>query len=208
MYDHANTVAAKRVISDAVDAVSPDSMQSILANVEFRSRKEFVELIVNAIAEIKQRGVSSVDSLNVSVPVEDLDFGSQRDVKNAKLELDRAREMLNADQPGLAVVCLRKGAEALGKHLYRTVGLEEGGKPAKKMMLKELMKPVRDSNAPDVFKLCFEALQLFGNFSSHDQDEEHHHFNSRIAEAILILYEEALDMYGCWIDVGDPSAKG
>lgn len=208
LYDQVDTVAAKRVISDAVDAVSPQSMEAILANVVFQSRREFVQLIVDAINAIKQRGVSSVLSTDLSGPIAAVDFGRQPDVKNAILELNQAKKRLEENDPVLAVVCLRKGAEALGKHLYRTVGLEDRGKPAKKLMLNDLMKPVKDSNVPDVFKLCFEALQLFGNFSSHDQDEEHHHLNPRIAEAILILYEEALDMYGRWIESGEPSAKG
>jgi hypothetical protein len=207
LHDLTDTVATKRLIADAVDAVSPDSIGSILASVEFGSRREFVELVAKAISEVKQRGVSSVTSVDVDMQVMAVDFGSHPDVKNAVFELERAKNLLRNDDPISAVVSLRRGGEALGKHLYRYLGMEVNGRPAKTMMFKGLLKPVKDSDVPDVFKLCFEALQLFGNFTTHDQDEGHLYFNLRVANAILVLYEEALDIYSSWTAAGGSSVK-
>jgi len=207
LYDQVDTVAAKRAISQAVDAVNPDSMQSIMVNVEFESRRQFVQLVLDTIAAIKQRGNTLVPAPAQHERTKLEDIRSQPDVKNAVFELERARKQLGENDPISAVVSLRRGAEALGKHLYRYLGMEANSKPAKKMMFKDLMKPVKDSEVPDVFKLCFEALQLFGNFTTHDQDDEHLYFNLRIAGAILVLYEEALDIYGSWIAAEDVTAN-
>ena len=62
-------------------------------------------------------------------------------MSNAHGELGRAEEKLH-DDPTYSLVCLRRGAEAMGKHLYRHLGYEDKGKPAQKMMLDELLKPL------------------------------------------------------------------
>ena len=93
---------------------------------------------------------------------------------------------------------VRKGAEALGKDLYRRLGHEEKGKPARKMTLEDLIKPVKDSDAPEVFKLIMQALQLFGNFAAHDQDEQSKYVTREFASSVVALYEQAQAIYGEW----------
>ncbi|TXS89075.1 hypothetical protein FV139_20570 [Parahaliea maris] len=207
LFDNATTVQTKKAISDAVDAATPGSIEAFLATAEFGARKEFVQLIADAIVEVKNRGESPPKNPVSGNKSQDQSIEHLPEIRNAAMELDRARNYLAQSDNVTAIASMRRGAEALGKHLYRTVGLEERGKPANKMLLNDLMKPVKDSNVPDVFKLCLESLQLFGNFSSHDQDGGHDHLNARITEAIIILYEESLGMYQNWIRTGNPSAK-
>jgi hypothetical protein len=119
------------------------------------------------------------------------------ELRNAERARQQARRYLQTD-PTVAIMCLRRGAEAMGKHLYRLLGHEKNGKPARKMMLDELMKPIRDSDVPDVFKLCVQTIQVFGNFANHDQDDQAHHVTEHIAAPILMLYNEAFEMYALW----------
>jgi hypothetical protein len=115
---------------------------------------------------------------------------AQRHKKNAQNWID--------EDPEIAIVCLRKGAEAIAKDLYRRLGCEQNGRPAKKMTLDDLLKPIQESSAPDVFKIILRTFQAFGNFASHDQGDQSIHLTKEIALALLALYEQALVIYGSW----------
>jgi hypothetical protein len=129
-------------------------------------------------------------------------FSSEGDIAEQVDETDNATRAKTLAQgfidehPEIAILYIRKGAEALAKNLYRRLGCEQNGKPAKKMMLEELLKPIKESKAPDVFKLLIQTFQIFGNFATHDQDNEERRFVTKnIAVALLALYDEALSIY-------------
>jgi hypothetical protein len=67
-------------------------------------------------------------------------------------------------------------------------------------MLEGLMKPLMDSDAPEVFKRLVQTFQLFGNFAAHDQDEQSIYLTREVASALLALYDQALSIYSVWSD--------
>ena len=103
--------------------------------------------------------------------------------------------------PGLVIHYVRKGAEALAKDLYRHLGLEKDGRPAKRMMLDELMTTMNKGSknpAPILLQVFLTTFQGFGNFSSHDQDGEEKYLTNEIARPIFELFCEALKLYATW----------
>lgn len=195
LYDLAPTKSTKRVIADALFATSGPTLDSTLANLIAHARADFMSLLVNAIKSIRERGADEPDSTS---NVDSQESRNARIVTNSHTELEKAKAIVN-DDPTYALVCLRRGAEAMGKHLYRHLRHEERGKPASKMMLDELLKPIRESTTPEIFKICMQALQPFGNYAAHDQDDGFHGLNSDVGNALIVLYREALDAYEQWL---------
>lgn len=196
------TVKVQQIFADAMKEISNEHPQEFglqlrgeLHRAEVSSRAKFLESVALAIDAIKSRIISPENA-----DVEDSQSEVLKqvdDTNNAERAKEQARRYID-DDPILVIILLRKGAEALGKDLYRQLGHEEKGKPAKKMTLEDLMKPVKDSDAPEVFKLILQTLQLFGNFAAHDQDEQSRYLTKDIASAVLALYEQAHTIYGEW----------
>lgn len=197
LYDLIPTKGTKKAIANALFSASGPSLESLLAGVVADSRSSFVEVIVNAIEAVRSRdsdqGIAFADAER-----RDTGFGNDRLVENAHTELERAAHKAH-DDPIYALVCLRRGAEAMGKHLYRHLGHEKNGKPAKKMMLDDLLKPVKDSNAPEIFKICIQALQPFGNYAAHDQDDQFANLTPQVGQALVVIFREALRVYEDWL---------
>ncbi len=85
---------------------------------------------------------------------------------------DRAVEYA-AQDPEASLSQARKAAEAICRALYRQEGLEERGKPARKMMLDELLRALSaHGTLPGSVRISLGTIQVFGNFGSHDQDAE------------------------------------
>jgi len=122
------------------------------------------------------------------------------DASNAQRFKVEANKYLGV-APGIVVHFVRKGAEALAKDLYRHLGLEKGGRPAKRMMLEELishLKQAKKTHAPDLLQIFLQTFQAFGNFASHDQDGDETYLTNDMAEPIYKLYCQALILYGNW----------
>lgn len=185
---------AKRAVVDAIDAVGVVNADSLLAKLDARSREDFLRLVAAAVNSIKERETPPfVERMNRAA----IEVQSSR-IDNASDELLRAKGYVNSD-PVLAVFCIRRGAEALGKEIYRSLGLEKGGKPARKMTLDELLRPIKDSDIPEVFKCCIEAIQRFGNFASRDQDNQSAYLTTTIAIPLLALYEQSINIQREWL---------
>lgn len=195
LYDLAPTQNTKKAMANALFDASGDNLDSLLAGIVAKSRREFVQLIRQALDAVRER-----DSHQAVIPFEGDDSSLIETglVENAHQELERARDKTQSD-PIYVVVCLRRGAEAMCKHLYRKLGLEDKGKPAKKMVMEDLLKPVRESDVPDVFKICIQALQPFGNYASHDQDDQFQDLTPKVAQSLLDIYGEALSIYEDWL---------
>jgi hypothetical protein len=194
LYDLIPTKGTKNAIANALFSTSGPSLESLLASVVTESRSSFVDVVVEAIEAVRNR---NLDQGIIFAEGSTSGLSSERLVDNAHAELERARQRLQ-DDPTYTLVCLRRGAEAMGKNLYRHLGHEKNGKPAKKMMLGELLKPIKDSDAPEVFKICMQALQPFVNYAAHDQDDQFANLTPRVAEALVVLFEEALIVYENW----------
>src|SRR5438309_2516240 len=152
--------------------------------------------MATAISAIKERDSATAKTASEAGKQAQLKYeelAQSGDVQNAESAREQAWYHLERD-PTVAVFFARRCAEAVGKHLYRFLGHERGGKPAKKTTLEDLLTPVRNSNAPDVLKHCLQTLQLFGNFASHDQDEQCRYLTRNIAEPLLKLYDEAMNI--------------
>lgn len=128
LYDLSPTPHVKRLIADALFASSGPSLDSLLAGLIASSRASFVGLILEAINAIRDR--NSVEATSPS-PEGESKSNTEQFVVNAHDELMRATNRVK-DDPTYTLVCLRRGAEAMGNHLYRYIGLENGGKPAAK----------------------------------------------------------------------------
>ena len=194
MFDSAPTLQAKRVLSAAIEASGIFTVDSLLASLQTKSREEFLRSVAEAINSIRGRD----SPLFVSASECSRTLANPSRIDNASMELLRARLHLPSD-PTLATFCVRRGAEALAKDMYRSTGLESGAKPAKKMTLEELLKPIRECDAPEVLKMCLETIQRFGNFASHDQDDQSGHLSTGIATSLVTLFTEAIDIQRTWL---------
>jgi hypothetical protein len=201
LFDQTPSLQVKQMILQAIESAGVFNADAVLASFETGSRKDFLTLVATAIKVIKERGDTAAEQASVA--------GGQN--QSAHEENEQKADLQNAESAGeqgwrhldgnpiVAVFFARRGAEALGKHLYRFLGHERGGKPAKKMTLEELLTPVKNSDVPDVFKHCLETIQRFGNFASHDQDDQSRYLNRNIAESLLKLYAEGLKIYRAWL---------
>ena len=194
LYENSKSLDTKKAIATAVRAVGQEALNNLLTVLTADSATNFQELVAETIFDVRKRGLqpfsTDADSHQSNIKV----------VTNAHLELEKAKGSVNGD-PISAVTCVRRGAEALGKHLYRHTGLEEErGQPAKDMMLGPLLKVINKSDAPKLFKSLMESLKFLGNFGAHDQDHEHDEFDVQTATAIIDLYEKALKIYENWIN--------
>jgi hypothetical protein len=174
----------------------------VVGKLKAISRGEFVKLIALAIDDIKGRIGAAPETATPTAPKQ-----TQADeTANARRNRTQALRYIESE-PEAAIVFIRRGAEALAKDLYRRLGHERNGKPARKMTLEELLKPVKDSNVPEVFKLLIQTLQLFGNFAAHDQDDQSIYVTKKIASSLLALYDQALLIYSQWIGASGPPAN-
>jgi hypothetical protein len=201
LFDQATNLKVKQMIVQAFESTGVSSIDAVLATFETGSRKNFLTSVIAARATIKERGSAAAKNASTTTgqtQFEHEEIEQKAELQNAVSARERAWHYLEGD-PIVAVFFTRQGAEALGKHLYRFLGHEQGGKPAKKMTLEELLTPVRNSDAPDIFKHSLQTIQLFGNFASHGQDDQSKYLNRNIAESLLKLYDEALKMYRTWL---------
>lgn len=195
LYDLAPTQHTKKAIANALFDASGPNIDTLLAGVVASSRIEFIRVVNHALEAVRERGTEQANS---SVEGVTANPSETKLVANAHRELEQARDKVQSD-PTYALVCLRRGAEAMGKHLYRHLGLDAKGKPANKMMLGDLQKPISESDAPHVFKICIQALQPFGNYASHDQDDQFQDLTPMVAGSLVNLYDEALRIYEDWL---------
>lgn len=195
LYDLAPTQSTKNAIANALFDASGPNLEALLARVVAKSRSEVVHTITQALKAVRERNSerSTFPVQTANSPHKEMEL-----VSNAHRELEQARDRVQSD-PTYVLVCLRRGAEAMGKHLYRYLGHEAKGKPAKRMMLGDLLKPISDSDAPEVFKICVQALQPFGNYAAHDQDDQFQYLTPQVAESLVNLFDEALTIYESWL---------
>jgi hypothetical protein len=189
LFDLKPSVQVREAFPDAFGLV--DSMAA-------KSRISFVKLVALAIEDIRSRAASVPEAVSSGTPEHEPDERID-ETDNARRNGTMAQRFLDAE-PEIAVMLIRRGAEALSKDLYRRLGHEKNGKPARKMTLEELLKPVKDSDAPEVFKILVQTFQLFGNFAAHDQDDQSKYFTKEMAAALYALYDQALSLYSAWSD--------
>jgi len=201
LFDQTPTLKVKQMIAQAIETSGVRSGEAFLATLEAGARKQFLESVAAAIEAIRARDDSTAGSASTSGAKNQAEQENiqQKDELHIADSWSAAAWTQLASDPIVAMHKARCGAEALAKHLYRFLGLEKNGKPAKKMTLEELLLPINKSDAPEVFKRCLHAIQQFGNFSAHDQDDEFKYLNKNIAEAVLRLYDEALSIYRSWL---------
>lgn len=177
-----------------------------LGCLEATSRISFLQRVELAIDEIKRRNSAVSEEIVpecvVIEPIQTLGYDDSFDSSSAKFEDD-----FDASSPIICVMLIRRNAEALAKNSYQRLGYEKNGKPAKKMMLDELIKPLRDGGAPDILIHLLQTLQLFGNFAAHDQGKQSSHLTKEIASALKILYEQAIKSHSAWHSTGDQGAS-
>jgi hypothetical protein len=163
-----------------------------------RAINEFLKGVELAIEEIKNRMRSEAEPAEASSPA-DLRAKPLSDGNNTTDLGRKAQLYIDADNPDVAVMLLRRGAEAIAKNSYRHLGYEQKGKPARKMMLEELLKSLKDGGAPEVFTQLLQTLQLFGNFAVHCQDDQSQTITKEIAQALLVLYDQAVVSHSRWV---------
>jgi hypothetical protein len=170
-----------------------------LAPVETNSRLSFLKRAEIAIEKIKRR---EADSGYQTPPtfIEGEKPGIAVEITDPSSAVAQVQRLIDENLPELGVMLLRRNAEALAKYCYRRLGYERKGKPAKKMTLEELLKPLKDGGAPEMLTHLLQTLQLFGNFAAHDQGEQSKHLTNEIAYALLVLYQQAILSKSAWID--------
>lgn len=203
LYDHAPSLKAKQVIAQAIDFVGVSSLEGFLVIKEADSRKRFIESVMAAVMAVKKRVSEANELITDNLKPAFSAQSKTGELQNAVAAREQAQRYLEKD-PIVTVMCVRRGAEALGKHLYRFLGHERKGKPARAMTLEELLKPVGDSDVPEVLKHCLRTLQLFGNFAAHDQDAQCRYLTESIARALLAIYDNAMSIYLEWLERKSP----
>ena len=195
LFDQAPTLKAKQVIAQAMESVGSLDADQLLRSMELGSRRQFLAAVAEAVAVVGARGAATKAQPSAREEAESQEI----ELQNAELARARAEKSLQNGEPVVAVMCLRPGAEALAKHIYRLAGYEKGGRPAATMMLDELIMKLKDGDAPRVFKLCLQTIQLYGNFASHDQDRQLRYLTPELASQVLAIYSDALRAYREWL---------
>ncbi len=100
-------------------------------------------------------------------------------IHDLKKELSRIKRLYEkslfylSTDPEVALSQARKSAEAICKSIYIKAGLEKNSKPAKKMMLDELIRALKNHELiPGAIEVHLSTIHRFGNFGSHDQGLE------------------------------------
>jgi hypothetical protein len=171
----------------------------LLGSLSAEARYSFLQDVLVAIDEIKRRAKLSPLSDDTIAAVDEIDVGFDYASNAFRFKKDAERYLGLA--PGIVIHYVRNGAEALAKDLYRHLGLEKDGRPAKRMMLDELITAMNKGNknpAPNLLQVFLTTFQGFGNFSSHDQDGEEKYLTNEMAKPIFELYCEALKLYARW----------
>jgi len=158
-----------------------------MAAFKGKSAVSFVDLLIQAIAAIKARSCepSSVDGSQSA--------GSDNDgvdKSRARQWLTKAHAYAESDPIG-AVDNVRKGAEALAKSWCRALGKDQG-KDLQKLTLEELTSNLAKGGAPGALVRLLKSCQPMGNFSAHDQDNEHHQITPEIASHLIDTLELAM----------------
>jgi hypothetical protein len=196
LFDQAPTLKSKQVIAQAMESVASLDAEQLLRKMELGSRRQFLASVAEAVAAISARGTTAAKAR----PSHREEAANQEiELENAELARARAEKSLQNGEAVVAVMCLRPGAEALAKHIYRLAGYEKGGRPAATMMLEDLIAKLKDTDAPRVFKLCLQTMQLYGNFASHDQDDQLRYLTPELASQVLAIYSDALEAYREWL---------
>src|SRR5207249_10169066 len=133
----------KQFIVEAMESVDHFNSDALLAKFEMRSREQFLTSVAKAIEAIKDRDSASPHTSELGKErnehqgqvVEEME-----DLRNVESAKTQAWSYLDKE-PVVAVFFARRGAEAIAKHLYRVLGHERSGKPAKKMTLEDLLLP-------------------------------------------------------------------
>lgn len=181
----------------------PDAL-GLLGTLKARSRAEFLKCIALAIEEIKLR--TRKEPFQPDLPSPQQQDQSDDEIPAIQLRTN-ARSWADSGEAVVAVMMVRRDAESLAKDLYRRMGLEKSGRPAKKMMLEDLLKFLKDGGIPDVLILLLQTLQSFGNFAAHDQGEQADFLSKKIALAALDLYDEAVVIHSSLANLSQKQSK-
>jgi hypothetical protein len=185
-------------------AISRNAFGSTLGMVEGfagHSRYTFFKEVISAIEVIQ-------DSQDEAASGKAEDAGLMKPSSTEKLGIGerhkkRAERYLE-DDPENAVIHLRKGAESIAKDVYRQLGLEKAGRPPSKMNLEELLTSIKQEKRkrpPDLLQALLQTFQHFGNFASHDQEEEEAvHFNAEISQPLYRLFVKAIEIHRVWVN--------
>ena len=136
----------------------------IVGALEAKSRIEFVRLVSLAIEDIKDRARTAPETTEPPGFQDDKVSEQVDQISRVARAKEQVKDFIDTKQPEAAIIYIRIGAEALAKDLYRRSGFEKNAKPARKMMLDELLQSIKGSNAPDMLKHLLQTFQLFGNF--------------------------------------------
>jgi len=181
----------------------PEAYEPLVV-LETKSRLSFLQKAEMAIDIIKKRESNAVYQSHLPL-VEGKKTGIVVEISDPSSTMELVQRLIDEGLPVLGVMLLRRETEALAKGCYRRLGHEQKGKPAKKMTLEELLKPLKDGGAPEVLMHLLQTLQLFGNFAAHDQGEQSKHLTKEIACALLVLYQQAILSKSTWIgDIDQP----
>jgi hypothetical protein len=194
VFDLMPSAKIRTIFSDALGPID---------GIENRSRISFLQSVEIAINQIKRRNSEQLEQNSSDLiglaPNDKLENSTKLEVPLPKIESEF--------DAIICVMLIRRNAEALAKNSYRHLGHERNGKPARKMMLEELMKPLRDGGAPEIFIHLLQMLQLFGNFAAHDQGEQSAQLTKEIASALTILYDQAVTVQSVWHSAGGQASS-
>jgi hypothetical protein len=119
----------------------------------------------------------------------------ERELARVKLLYEKTLRYREAD-PEIALAQARKSAEAICKQIYRSEGLEAGGKPAAKMMLDELLSALaRRRCLPRHIIHPLRTIQAFGNFGAHDQGEDACYITTEYIQPCLAALATVVSWY-------------
>jgi len=167
----------------------------LLYQLEASSRAKFLESVALAIDAIRRRNITAEKA-----DAEDAQSDALRqvdDTNNAQRAKEQVIRYLD-DDPLLAVMLMRIGAEALAKDLYRHLGHERKESLPEKNDAGRIAETCEGQRRAGGIETHNAGAATFGNFAAHHQGEQSKYLTRDIASAVLALYEQAQAIYGEW----------
>lgn len=217
----------KQIVVDSIERQINEgesfSDENALNLIECRWLRDFTDAINAAIKSITPHCVNSTKAAEPNITqviqtnTKDSDEtdrtmspNHQRKLKIQRY-LSKARDLL-PDHPAESLTNSRKAAEAICKDLIEeSYKSDTSGKlkPSKGFnSLEDMLSEIRRRNlTPSHIDKYLASIQSFGNFASHDQDDELESISSEMAQSILIHLKAIIDWHNT-LDLSDGTKHG
>jgi hypothetical protein len=172
----------------------------VLERIKMKSSISFFELIDEAIESVRERGVQMAEFATER----EGDLPAPSSLPSRVYERLAEARKFQVDHPTISLSRLRVGAEAIALTVCQKMAIKNG-KTGKKPLLSDYIAAMKSDNRriPDLIFKLLESIQAFGNAGSHDEGDEVYLVNEQIAAAVIVLYENLVEICESWLPTQD-----